>query len=126
MIQIESIDKLDLIDKLFSFLNGKSQNQRSSTHPSFGFRTNRQSSSDNVSFKVLCDFFDGNNHPEALRMSKTSNDLKNDLIIYWDKDKEDDIITKRGFFNFFDDISQSLSLEDFKSVLGCFGYNYKD
>ena len=75
-----------------------------------------------MSFKVLCDLFNGNNHPEALKMLKTSNELKNDLVVYWDKDKEDDTITKIGFFKFFDDISQSLSLEDFKSLLGCFGY----
>lgn len=98
-----------MIDKLYNFIFNES------------IKSKQLKRNDCLSFKFIEGLFNANHHPEAIKLLKTSSDLKKEFNYYWDNDREDDTITKRGFFTFFDDVCQSVEkIEDFKLILKSF------
>lgn len=77
-----------------------------------------------VSLSILDDIFDANNHPEAVSYKKVSDEIKKEFVSYWNKEREDDIITKNNFILYFEDVSFSVKNDDdFVKILSAFGFN---
>ena len=87
----------------------------------------KKSNYKDVSLSVIDGLFNANYHPEAINYQKVAVEIKLEFVNYWGKDRNDDLITKEGFIQYFEDVS--LAVKDDKSfldILGSFDYQQKN
>lgn len=123
LIKQENIDTLMLIDRFYLYIKSKSDSKKSNIKFKSSFQScNQDLNEENILFSQMETLFDVNSHPET-SLFKTCSEVKFDFSSFWNEEKEEDLISKAGFFKYFDDVSQSVeSMEIFRKVLFCFGF----